>query len=123
MPDLAGGSRRDAVNTACCGTQQLRTQQLQFAFLALQGCDEKSFHLIPRPMGFPEKFQSGFDGRVRRKAADSDAVCELIPAIFLYEAGDDDLERVAVERVFRVGIHEEVPGDQLAMISGRLSYR
>ena len=88
------------MNTACCGTQQL-----QFPFLALKGFDEKGFHLVPRPMGFPEEFQRGFDGGVGCKAADADAVCEFIPTILLDEAGDDNLKRVAVERVFWVGVH------------------
>jgi len=96
MPDLGSGLR---------GVGKIL---LELSFLALERFDKKSLNLVPRPMGLTEEFKGGFYGRVAGEAADTNAIGELVPAIFLDEAGDDDFQGVAVEGVVWMGVHAVV---------------
>lgn len=83
--------------------------------------DEEFFDFVSGPRGFAEKFEGGFHRGVVGEAADSDAVREFVPAVFLDEAGDDGFQGVAVEGIVRMIVHEVVrsgDGDDLGILEG-----
>lgn len=61
--------------------------------------NEPRFSLLPRPRRFPEKRKTGLDTRIVKKAADRNAPPHLGPTMPLHQAGDDERQGDAVQRI------------------------
>ena len=59
----------------------------------------ENLYLVPRPIGFSEKLQAGFDRGVFTKAIDLDAEGEIIPAILFDQVREHPLKSDAVQGV------------------------
>ena len=59
----------------------------------------EDLHFITGPWRFAEEVEARLERRVIREAANPDAVCEFIPAVFLFELGEHLFEFDSVEGI------------------------
>ena len=59
----------------------------------------EDLYLIPRPIGFPEELQAGFNRGVITEAIDLDAEGEVVPAVFLNKLVEHSFQSDAVQGV------------------------
>ena len=83
---------------------------LDIAVLLFECLDEKLFDFIPGPRGFAKKGEGGFDRGIVGEAADTDAIREFVPAVFLYQAGNDYFQGIAVQGIVGVVVHRKEGG-------------
>ena len=90
----------------CEPWRPLRFKKLESLFVLIpQHFQIQSFHSLPGPRSFSEKFQTGINRRIVGEASDVDPLTEVFPAIKAHQIGDNigkcnSVKRI-VELVFR----------------------
>ena len=78
------------------------------AFDVAQHKKVKPLNLVARPRRFAQKFQAGSHAGLALKAADGDALTQLIPAVIFKQGSNNGFQRHAMQRIarlHRLGLH------------------
>lgn len=74
------------------------------------------FNPLPRPVGFPQKFQTRLDTGIDVETANINSSSQLFPAIVVYETDEYFLQRNAMQRVVGLGVGHVFVEDALAFL-------